>query len=286
LVGIFEQSSSLVVRAWLIKDAQKYTPVQIESCHLLTDQDNFCINEKGILINKTAIYSGKSPQNLSELLQLIFAQASSLCQCNVKKIQLFLPYRLIDRERKSIDQWSIDDSVPEHLKTIWGVECEVAVRFSERLKLPENSDIYVNKSRTKWQALTGKPRKQAIDILHLSDWGSPKKLFKQINSDDVVAVRLKEVLQASKQQSIMETFYYAGIPVALWIRSEAESLMCNGELDKICQSCCWNELPKSIRNQRYEAWEKESDTHIGHLSLLWDDFNLVPPAQQLGMSKP
>ena len=101
----------------------------------------------------------------------------------------------------------------------------------------------------------------------------------------MAAVRLTEVLQPEKRESVMEAFYYAGIPVALWMRPEAENIDCAEELQNICNACnSWSDLPKVIKQKRSEAWEQDIDIHIGnHLSLLWDDPNIVPPITKLEM---
>ena len=83
-----------------------------------------------------------------------------------------------------------------------------------------------------------------------------------------------------------QAFYYAGIPVALWVRpGEAENIDCGKELTDLCNACnCWSNLPKAIKAKRCESLQEDLDTNIGnHLSLLWDDPNIVPPVKELRM---
>lgn len=189
---------------------------------------------------------------------------------------------MIDKETKLIDQWSVDDNVPEHCKSIFGTECEVSVRFTDRLKQIKKPDPYFAKYKAKWRRLVNQTGIKADNIFHALGTGSYRKLFKQIDPDRIIAVRLIELLQASKRGSVMEAFYYAGIPIAFWMRSGAENLG-QGTLQEIYQNCtCWSQLPGAVREKRSEAWEEEDETHIGnHLSLLWDDPNLVPPKHLL-----
>ncbi|NET76848.1 trypsin-like peptidase domain-containing protein [Okeania sp. SIO1F9] len=285
LVGAIEKSSTFLVKAWLIEDARNYTPENAQGCHSLIDEEDILINEKGTIISQKTTSESKKAKNLTELLQLFWADVPSRCNSNLKKISMFLPYKLIDRDIKPVDQYLSDENVPEDYQNLLGTECEVTVRFSERLKLSQKSNPYVGKFEEKWRSLASIQGEQAANIFHPSGISNVKRFFKQIHPNNVLAVRLTEMLQAEKRESIMEAFYYAGIPVALWMRSEAENLDCCEALKGVCQTCnCWSKLPEAIKAKRYEAWEAEVDTHIGnHLSLLWDDPNLVPPVQQLRM---
>ncbi len=284
LVGVIEKSSSFFVKAWLIEDARNYTPKNSQGCHSLIDEEDVLMNEKGILINQKTISEDKKPKNLTELLQSFFTDVPSRCQCKAKKISIFLPYRLIDRDIKPVDQCPVNENVPDDFKTLFGTECEVSVRFSERLKISKDDNVSC-KLTEKWGKLASKHGKQVVEIFYPSGFSNAKRFFREIEPPDVVAVRLTEVLQAEKQESIMAAFYYAGIPVALWMRPEAENLECCESLKNVCQTCtCWLKLPETIKAKRSEAWEEDIDTHIGnHLSLLWDDPNLIPPVQQLRM---
>lgn len=285
LVAAIERSSRFFVKAWLIKDARNYTPENAQGCYPLIDEEDILMNERGTIISQKTTSESKKPKNLTELLQSFWADVPSRCDSNLNKISMFLPYKLIDRDIKPVDRYFSDENVPEQFQTLLGTECEVTVRFSERLKLSQKSNPYVGKFEEKWRSLTNRQGEKAAKIFHPSGISNIKRVFKQINPDNVVAVRLTEVLQAEKRESIMEAFYYAGIPVALWMRPEAESLECCEALEDVCNTCnCWSKLPRAIKTKRYEAWDKEDDKDIGnYLSLLWDDPNLVPPAQQLRM---
>ncbi|MCL2934721.1 MAG: serine protease [Trichodesmium sp. MAG_R03] len=292
LVAAIEKSNnSFVVRAWLIEDIQNYTHNNSNSSHSLINEEEILINKEGIITSNKTISELKKSKNLTELLQSLWADVASFCVCDkksklekihLKKIAISLPYKLIDRHIKPVDQYLSDPNVPEFCQTLLGIECEVTLRFSERIR---SSDRHSKTLERKWRSLTSRKRQPVIEIFHPSGISDTKKFFKQIRSENVVAVRLTEVLPPEKQESIMTTIYHAGIPVVLWMRPEAENLDCGRELTNICNACnYWSDLPKAIKQKRSEAWEQELDTHIGnHLSLLWDDPNIVPPVTKLEM---
>jgi hypothetical protein len=269
------------LKAWLIENPQNYTPEDPQGVHSFIDEENVLMNKKGTIVsNKDSSELNKS-KNLTELLQFCWHDAARRSSFNLKKIAIFLPYKLIDGYIKPVDQYPKDKNGSKLFEIPplpLGKECEVTVRFSERLKPSDRS----NTSKEKWRSLTRRERQPVIEIFHpLATSGNSNEFFRQIFAEDVVAVKLTEVLpsETKKRTFIMMAFHDAGIPVALWMRPEAENLNCAEELQNICNACnSWSDLPKVIKQKRSEAWEQGLDTHIGnHLSLLWDDPDIVPP---------
>lgn len=288
LVAAIEKSKSFILKAWLIENPQNYTPENPQGFHSFIDAENVLMNEKGTIVSNKNTPEFNKPKNLTELLQFFWAYVPSFYDYNLKKISIFLPYKLIERDIKPIDQYVSDPNIPEYFQTLLGEQCEITLRFSERLRLLEKSNPYISKFESKSRSLTSRKGTKATKIFHPSATsGNSKKFFRQIFADDVVAVRLTEVLQREKQESIMKAFYYAGIPVALWVRpGEAENIdSCEEALRNICNACnCWSNLPKAIKAKRCESLQEDLDTNIGnHLSLLWDDPNIVPPVKELRM---
>ncbi len=130
--------------------------------------------------------------------------------------------------------------------------------------------------KEKWQIVKDNLEQSVINILELSENTNPNKLYKQLMQERVVGARLSAPIPKAKLELIMQAFYFAGIPIALWLREEANNLNlnCCQELNNICQGCCLKKLPKNIKSKRHTDWK---NVGIGnHLSLLWDDFDLVP----------
>lgn len=288
LVAAIEKSNNYyILKAWLIENPQNYTPENPQGFHSFIDAENVLMNEKGTIVSNKNNSEFNQAKNLTELLQFFWAYVPSFCDYNLKKISIFLPYKLIDRDIKPIDQYVSDPNIPEYFQTLLGEQCEITLRFSERLRLPEKSNPYISKFESKSRSLTSRKGTKATKIFHPSGISNMRRFFQQINPDDVVAVRLTEVLQREKRESVMEAFYYAGIPMALWVRpGEAENIdSCEEALTNICNACnCWSNLPKAIKAKRCESLQEDLDTNIGnHLSLLWDDPNIVPPVKELRM---
>ena len=287
LVAAIEKSKSFILKAWLIENPQNYTPENPQGFHPFIDAENVLMNKKGTIVSNKDPSKFNQAKNLTELLQFFWAYVPSFCGYNLKKISIFLPYKLIGRDIKPVDQYVSDPNIPEYFQTLLGEQCEITLRFSERLRLPEKYDPYLGKFESKSRSLTSRKGIKATKIFHPSGISNMRRFFQQINPDDVVAVRLTEVLQPEKRESVMEAFYYAGIPMALWVRpGEAENIdSCEEALRNICNACnCWSNLPKAIKAKRCESLQEDLDTNIGnHLSLLWDDPNIVPPVKELRM---
>jgi hypothetical protein len=284
LVAAIEKSNDYyILKAWLIENPQNYTPEDPQGVHSFIDEENVLMNKKGTIVsNKDPSELNKS-KNLTELLQFCWHDAARRSSFNLKKIAVFLPYKLIDGYIKPVDQYPKDKNGSKLFETPLGKECEVTVRFSERLKPSDAS----NKSQEKWRSLTSRKGEKAIEIFHPSGISNVRSFYEEILPGDVVAVKLTEVLpsETKKRTFIMRAFHDAGIPVALWIRPEAKNLDCGNALTNICNACdCWSQLPKILQKKRCEVRQQELDTHIGnHLSLLWDDPNIVPPITKLEM---
>ena len=287
LVAAIEKSKSFILKAWLIENPQNYTPENPQGFYSFIDEENVLMNAKGTIVSNKNTSEFNQAKNLTELLQFFWADVSERYDFNLEKIAIFLPYKLIDRDIKPIDQYVSDPNIPEYFQTLLGEQCEITLRFSERLRLPEKSNPYISKFESKSRSLTSRKGTKATKIFHPSGISNMRRFFQQINPDDVVAVRLTEVLQREKRESVMEAFYYAGIPMALWVRpGEAENIdSCEKALRNICNACkCWSNLPKAIKAKRCESLQEDLDTNIGnHLSLLWDDPNIVPPVKELRM---
>ncbi|WP_281062913.1 hypothetical protein [Limnoraphis robusta] len=254
------------MRAWLIENAHTYNYESPVGFHLLTDPEGEPIGEK--------------LQGLSKVMESLSKKAYNRLPSDtlIKSIQCFLPTKLI--ALTSIDRLVCENKV---VQPTWGSEYEINVRFSERLS---GGDERVNRWRSKGKVFREKLKEQSNLILSPLDNSNPKRLY--LSLLEANGACLKVPMWESKSEQIMLILLETGIPLALWLRQKPEGLdCCATALDNIICQCNLEKLPHHIKVSRRQAWEEESDTHIGnHLSLLWDDFNLVPPAQQLEMPKP
>ncbi len=161
-----------------------------------------------------------------------------------------------------------------------GKKYEVIVRFSERLKttLDQESLLWQKKCK-KLKEKKGKIVATITEICGFCD-SEPFELYKKIMPENIIGARL-EILRESHRENVMEAFYYAGIPLAVWVR-EAENFECQETLENICHQCNLENLSAHLKEKRRTDWGNPN--HIGnHLSLLWDDYQLVPPNYPLLM---
>lgn len=263
LIGVLERSGSFNLKAWLIEDVQNYSPqsgrARIEP---LTDGEGEPIDPK-----------------LQDLPRLINAQRKKVYDralggdAIVKSIHCFLPLKLIARVAP---EEAVVEGHP--VEATFGCQYEINVRFSERLS---NDSEGIRRWRRKGKVFRDKLGEGADGILKPLDNGSLKKLYRNLQEAD--GVRLTGALREPMSERTMQILLEAGVPLALWLRQTAGEA-CGEAWGGVC-SCDLRGLPERIKSQRADAWEREDESHIGkHVSLLWDDPQLVPPVKLLELS--
>jgi hypothetical protein len=273
LVSITEENKGLRLRSWIIEDVKHYEPTQ-ES----PQKRNYC---KSLKSNEGIIIKNKLEQQVFiQYLKDVYQEAFSFCQCFINKIQVFLPYKLIEKEIEPIDLLTIDDK-PSFAPPPMGKKYEIMVRFSERLKtIPDPESFLWQKKCELLKLKKGNIVAKIQEICRFSQ-SDPFELYKEIMPEHIIGAML-EILRESDREKVMEAFYYAGIPLALWVR-EAENFNCQETLEDICKQCQLENLSARLKEKRHDDWGKTNQ--IGnYLSLLWDDYKLVPPNHLLKMS--
>jgi len=300
-VSLTEENKSLMLRAWIVKDINSYHP---------TEKEPQKRGEYQSLTPNEGISLGNHLQEneLINHLKKFKRESENICQSSLEKVQFFLPYRFIEKEIKPIDLFSIHEVAiatgcdPHH----WGIDHEIIMRFSERITAEniKNQQSYlwikkcqlfrniqqqnltqILKCEEEIQELIESNNQQAIIFKKtLANNDHPNKILKYHKFNNVIGSRLTNLSQENSLElkNILAILYETGIPLSLWIRPDAnQELNCQEKLDPICQ-CPLEKLPEIIKNNRSVAWLE--DNHIGnHLSLLWDDYQLVPPNYPLLM---
>jgi arsenate reductase-like glutaredoxin family protein len=300
-VTLTEENKSLMLRAWIVKDINNYHP---------TEKEPQKRGEYQSLTPNEGISLGNHLQEneLINHLKKFKRESENICQSSLEKVQFFLPYRFIEKEIKPIDLFSIDEVAtatgcdPHH----WGIDHEIIMRFSERItaeniknqqsylwmkkcqlfrNIQQQSLTQILKCEEEIQELIESNNQQAIIFKKtLANNDHPNKILKYHKFNNVIGSRLTNLSQENSLElkNILAILYETGIPLSLWIRPDANpELNCQEKLDPICQ-CPLEKLPEIIKNNRSVAWLE--DNHIGnHLSLLWDDYQLVPPNYPLLM---
>ena len=300
-VSLTEENKSLMLRAWIVKDINNYHP---------TEKEPQKRGEYQSLTPNEGISLGNHLQEneLINHLKKIKQESENICQSSLEKVQFFLPYRFIEKEIKPIDLFSIDEVAtatgcdPHH----WGVDHEIIMRFSERItaeninnqqsylwikkcqlfrNIQQQNLTQILKCEEEIQKLIESNNQQTVIFKKpLANNDHPNKILKYHKFNNVIGSRLTNLSQENSLElkNILAILYETGIPLSLWIRPDANpQLNCQEKLDPICQ-CPLEKLPEIIKNKRSAAWLE--DNHIGnHLSLLWDDYQLVPPNYPLLM---
>ncbi|MGB5768978.1 MAG: trypsin-like peptidase domain-containing protein, partial [Crocosphaera sp.] len=135
LVCISEENNIFRFRSWLIKDLKKYNPIQEE-------ERNYCKSltaTEGEVIKKTQKFE---QQIIVDYLKKVYQEALQISGCYLEKIQVFCPYKLIEKQIEPIDLLTID-KIPSSNPPPMGVNYQIAVRFSERLKIIKDRETYL-----------------------------------------------------------------------------------------------------------------------------------------------
>ena len=269
MVAVFEENNALIVRAWLIRDANQDNSNQGSGCDRLTDENHKLTTDREL-------------RNLPELIKGFHQQCLAICKRNLRKIQVSLPYKLIDRHQ-AIDKIVIEDNNPS-LPSI-GTRYEVAIRFSERFKSLDIVDQYLFLCLEKWQEAKNRAnsQQQIMEIIENSEFNNLGNLCNRLMLDTTVGFSTdRPIAESDLVSMMMEYFYFSGIPVALWIRNDLENINVFQEIEYFYQECCLNSLSENIMRRRCQDHNQEA---IGnHLSFLLENFDLMPPKNLLSMS--
>ncbi len=190
------------------------------------------------------------------------------------EVHIFLPQQHLNCEA---DRWELIEGAKGYIPI--GYKYNVFVRLYERL-----SRNY-KKSKTwrrKWQQKDGFLK--ASNIFEDCDdckLGDIEHLLYELDSKEskkVIGVKLIKALNPDRFTDFAELILKGGLPLAIWDRSNLSKSTNEAELNRILEACILEELPKTVKDKRFDSRNKSRYSHIGyHLSLLWDDPDLVPP---------
>ncbi len=237
------------------------------------------------LLRATEVNTPCSSENLHNSLRLYVE--SCLDKYEVEEnltVVVFLPLELIHLE---VDRWRVPFRFGER---ILGSEFTVLIRLQNRITEYKRSDK--TRWRKRWQQLQQSCGERACDRLAEAKSGEPyNQLNARLEMKKAVGFRLKEVPQESAKQGFFQGLLGTAAPIAIWLRSAPQSTendTARGILECLnpLLGCCLHKVPIDVRAARNEAVARspdpdEQDFHIGyHISLLWEDPNLIPPNEK------
>lgn len=190
------------------------------------------------------------------------------------EVHIFLPQELLNCDA---DCWKLIKGIKNYISI--GHKYNVFVRLHERLSRNyKKSGTWKRKWEQKDEFINAFTIFKGCDDCDLGDIdGLLCKLNFQENKN-VIGVKLIKALNSDSFTDFGELILNAGLPLAIWGRSNLSESTNEDELNRILKPCKLEDLPETIKRERCESRNKSPDSHIGHhLSLLWDDPDLVPP---------
>jgi len=192
------------------------------------------------------------------------------------EVHIFLPQQLLNCDA---DCWKLIKGIKDDIPI--GYKYKVFVRLYERLS---RSNQYRKKWKRKWNLRNNLIQENAANIF---------QIFDDCNLDDldgfycelcneggeyVMGLKLIKAPHHDSFTDIVKLISKAGLPLALWGRSNLSVSTNEAELNRVLDACILERLPQTVKDERLDSRDKPSNCHIGHhLSLLWDDPDLVPP---------
>jgi hypothetical protein len=213
-----------------------------------------------------------------------------------RTIEIFLPLALLN---EAIDQIAPEDDDFDALFAVpLGGEYRVVVRSSERLRATYK---YRGEWQQKWRQLQEHRQDCAIQHLRSGNCASEdelKTLVLDLMCPEVIGIRRSQPPEPDLRRSILAASLRTGLPVAVWMRSEATDLnpqtweetfnsLIAGPLENLPDRVLEARRAKTVNSPIAGPLENLPDrvlearrakTVLGqHLSLLWDDPTCLPP---------
>jgi hypothetical protein len=212
-------------------------------------------------------------EELPEVLKQLFEQGNVVDELpQDSEVHIFLPQQLLNCDA---DCWKLIKRIGKELPL--GHDYKVFLRLYERLSRSYNPKMWKKKWKQKTSLLQEKASKgfKGCKDCDLDD------LYYELTDDEnenVVGLKLIDAPNQDSSTSIFNLIFEMGFPLALWSRVNLSELINEAELNRVLEACILANLPQTVKRERRESRKKPLNCHIGHhLSLLWDDPDLVPP---------
>jgi hypothetical protein len=250
------------VQVWLIDNVEQYK----------TDRQGY--RTVGIDINSgftgDETYSWKE---IPEVLKNYFKVGNVVGELSDdSEVHIFLPQQLLNCDA---DCWKLIKRIGNELPI--GHDYQVFVRLYERLSRNYNPKMW----KKKWKQKKLLLQEQASKGFKGCKDGDIEDLYYELTDEEnenVVGLKLIDAPNQDSSTSIFHLIFELGFPLALWGRSNLSASTNEAELNRVLEACILEKLPKTVRLERRKSRKEPLNCHIGHhLSLLWDDPELVPP---------
>jgi len=189
-------------------------------------------------------------------------------------IEIFLPSDLMCIE---IDRWKITDPIADDITL--GIKYPIRLRSLERLNL-DYLDSYLSQWCEYWDKVRNILQNEPIqeNFEHLQEMESFN--WKLLSNNLKEKIGLKVTCTHSKfiRKDLFRAILKATTPIAIWTRADIANLDQVTAINEIltCKPLC--NLSESVRRNREEADNAQTEEHLGHhLALLWENpYRLTP----------
>jgi ankyrin repeat protein len=247
------------IKAWLIHNTQNYQVDQRGISPIII---------AGMTGDETYVQSNL-PYELPKLISQFLTESSHLFDSE-PELHICLPTELMNHD---VDLWQLDDDGP--VKPLLGRRYKVVLRCTERWSRSYRQE---KMWKQKWDRHKSLLEEIACDAFIEGDDDDLEALYYDLLGETVVGLKVKQAPTCVGVNSLFGVLLQAGTPIAIWGRSNLQSITNNTELARILSLCQLKNLLHTVKEERQKARGAEVDAHIGHhLSLLWDDPYLVPP---------
>ncbi|WP_204140737.1 trypsin-like peptidase domain-containing protein [Halomicronema sp. CCY15110] len=234
-----------------------------------------------------------TPIKLSQLPEVIRAclvDCRGLCSsadlANLT-IELFLPFSLLKESLEWEAAFAIDGEDDEELEFLEDEDEPDPLAILHRLVARCSDRLLKAYKRKGFRALWEQKWTQVSPIQHTSccmallpvedDTDLKDLKIELLQNPNKVGIRSLKCPTQLAMGNPLKAVLMSGAPTAVWLRESLSQVDCGAEFTTLL-GCCVEGLPDSIRQARRAAFPLAKDEHIGHhLSLVWEDPNLVPP---------
>jgi len=261
LVPVDNDDDKFLLNAWLIIDDSVQDLSKFQS---LLDHNE---QQRGKLCKLTQIPTELN-KFLTKALRYLRGKRYDLT------IEIFLPSDLMCME---IDRWKITDPIADDITL--GIKYSIRLRSLERLNL-DYLDSYLSQWYEYWDKVRDILQNEPIQELfeHLQEMESFN--WKLLSSKLKEKIGLKVTCTHSKsiRKDLFRAILRATTPIAIWTRTDIANLDQVTAIDKILTFKPLCNLSESVRRNRQEAADAQTEEHLGHhLALLWENpYRLTP----------
>jgi vWA-MoxR associated protein C-terminal domain/vWA-MoxR associated protein middle region (VMAP-M) 1/Effector-associated domain 9 len=216
-------------------------------------------------------------QKMPELLNHFLAERTRLCESceNFPQIHVFLPLELM---HLGVEAWQLNPPSGRRLAKCIGHEHVVVLRCAHRY---ERTYTKVPGWRKLWKRHQSVLAKRASDVFvsgHDEDLDELVDILEEAVQPESNIVGLHLTQPPVDIEEFCYELLESGLPLAVWRRQDLQASAQGADWPVLLTKCCLEKLPQTVQQERSSAKRKSEDSHLGHhLSLLWDDPNLVPP---------